>query len=55
MKVRTLPYRPPTPREYAADKAIHAVGLLAALVGIALLFALAGGNSDWAELLSTSI
>jgi hemolysin III len=55
MKVRTLPYRPPTPREYAADKAIHAVGLLAALVGIALQFALAGGNSDWAELLSTSI
>jgi hemolysin III len=55
MKVRTLPYRPPTPREYAADGAVHAIGILAALVGIVVLFALILGDSDWSELVSTSI
>ena len=54
MKVRTLPYRPPTPREYAADSVVHAIGILAGLVGIVVLFALIG-NSDWSELVSTSI
>ena len=55
MKVRSLPFRPPTPREYAADSAVHAIGILAALVGITVLFSLIAGNSDWVELVTTSI
>jgi hemolysin III len=55
MKVRSLPFRAPTPREYAADRAIHAIGILAAFVGITVLFALIAGTSDWVELVTTSI
>lgn len=55
MKVRTLPFRPPTPREYAADGAIHAIGILAAIIGVAVLFTLIARNSGWVELVSASI
>jgi hemolysin III len=55
MKARTLPFRPPTPREYAADGVIHAIGILAAVVGLVVLFALIVKNSGWVELVSASI
>ncbi len=55
MIARTLAYRPPTSREYAADSAIHAIGILAAVIGIVVLISLIAARSGTVELISASI
>jgi hemolysin III len=55
MKTWTLPYRPPTPREFAADGLIHGIGILAGFAGVIVLFAVAGRTDGWVVFVSTAI